>query len=229
MMNVPAEIAVGSTQWAEILRTGAEFFDIRIDSEQMHCFAVHAGELIKWNRKINLTAISDPLEIAIKHILDSITPALIVPQGAAMLDIGSGGGFPGIPLKILMPSLSVTLVDASRKKVSFLNHVIRTLALEDIRAVHVRAETLAQDDGYREAFDVIISRALTALDGFIEMALPLLKPEGMIIALKGRLPEEDVKPARALIKRHNMSLTIQKCPLPLIEASRTIVSLRRKA
>ena len=104
-----------------------------------------------------------------------------------MLDIGSGGGFPGIPLKVLRPKLSVTLIDASRKKVSFLKHVIRTLKLDNIDAFHIRAEDLAAHPSYLNRFDVIISRALSSLEHFVRLAVPLLAKWGIIIAMRGKV------------------------------------------
>ena len=121
---------IGSEKWKNIIKDGAKTMEIHIDQEQVDQCALHAVELMKWNQKTNLTTITDPLEVAVKHFLDSMAPAPLISQSSKMLDIGSGGGFPGIPLKILIPSLSVTLIDASRKKVSFLSYLIRTLKLK---------------------------------------------------------------------------------------------------
>ena len=134
---------IGTNEWSNFLIDHAKKIGIDFDRTQNRLFSAHAAELIKWNRKINLTTITDPIEVASNHFLDSLVPARFMPPHAAMLDIGSGGGFPGIPLKVLLPELSVTLIDASRKKVSFLKHVIRTLKLDDIEALHIRAEDLA--------------------------------------------------------------------------------------
>ena len=111
---------VGSTKWKNVIYDRVKDLDIQIDRGKIDQFGIHASELLKWSQKINLTTISDPLEIAVKHFLDSIAPARFIPPDTSLLDVGSGGGFPGIPLKITIPSLSVTLIDASRKKVSFL-------------------------------------------------------------------------------------------------------------
>ncbi|MBW1867471.1 MAG: 16S rRNA (guanine(527)-N(7))-methyltransferase RsmG [Deltaproteobacteria bacterium] len=225
--NLFADMEIGSDKWKEVINIGADTFDIQIDSEKMDRFAAHAAELMQWNKKINLTAICKPLEIAVKHVLDSIIPSLIIPSDKKkLLDIGSGGGFPGIPLKILLPSLSVTLIDASRKKVNFLKHIIRTLKLENIDALHIRAEEMAGTTGFEKKFDVIISRALTSLESFIAMALPLLSENGMIIALKGNVEGADIKAVKSLIKSHAMLLTLRQYPLPFLKDKRTIVSVR---
>jgi 16S rRNA (guanine527-N7)-methyltransferase len=157
-----------------------------------------------------------------------------------VLDIGSGGGFPGIPLKILIPSLTVTLIDASRKKVSFLKHVIRTLQLDNIDAFHIRAEDLANstaesDAPFNRPFDVIISRALSALDKFITLALPLLAKDGVIIALKGNVDATEIESVRLRVKkvsdrarlqRDNFSLLVKVYTLPYLGLKRSLVSLQ---
>jgi len=225
--NLSADMEIGSDKWKEAIFSGADTFDIQIDSGKMDQFAAHSLELIRWNKKTNLTAICKPLEIAVKHVLDSIIPSLMIPRDTkTLLDIGSGGGFPGIPLKILIPSLSVTLIDASLKKVSFLKHVIRSLKLEKIDAVHIRAEEMAEIAGFEKKFDIITSRALTSLESFIAMALPLLSKNGMIVALKGNIEAPEINDVRRLLKSCAMSVNIQQYKLPLLKDNRTIVSAR---
>jgi 16S rRNA (guanine527-N7)-methyltransferase len=180
---------IGEPAWRRILQAGSLEMGGGITGIEMDQLALHAAELVRWNRKTNLTAITAPEEIAVKHVLDSMAPLPHLPAAGRLLDIGSGGGFPGMVLKILRPDLSVTLIDASRKKVSFLSHMIRTLGLKDISALQARAEALAGEPAYAHRFDVIVSRALCALDAFVSMAMPLLAPDGLLIALKGR-PEE---------------------------------------
>ena len=159
---------------------GAREMGIDLDTEQADRLAVHAEALMIWAEKTNLTAIREPVAVAVKHYLDSLAPAAHIPDNARLLDVGSGGGFPGIPLKILIPSLCVTLLDASRKKVSFLKHVIRILSLEGIDAVCGRAETLSTSI----RFDVIVSRAVADLAAFVRIARPLLTPGGMLLTFK---------------------------------------------
>lgn len=178
-------MAVHSTPWRETVRNGLEHFTVQVTPTMLDQLAFHAAEMLFWNKKINLTAITDPYDVAVKHMIDSAAVLPLITPSSAVLDLGSGGGFPGIPLKILCPSLSVTLVDASRKKVSFLKHVIRTRSLKDIEAFHARGEDLAREESFRGTFDVVISRAFSGLDVFVSMALPFLKPDGRIIAMKG--------------------------------------------
>ena len=194
---------IGSKKWQNLIYEGAKNLDIHIDKQKIEKFAIHALELMKWNQKTNLTAIIDPFEVAVKHFLDSIVPVQIIPPNASLLDIGSGGGFPGIPLKISLPSLSVTLIDASRKKVSFLKHIIRILELKNIDALHIRAEEFANKPGVEKKYDVIISRAFSSMTTFAMTALPFLKKEGVIIAMRGNVSGDDIQLLRSSInKRH---------------------------
>jgi 16S rRNA (guanine527-N7)-methyltransferase len=226
---------IGSTKWKNIIYDGAKDLDIRINREKIDQFAIHAAELLKWSQKTNLTAISDPLEIAVKHILDSIAPAPFIPPDSSLLDVGSGGGFPGIPLKIMIPSLTVTLIDASRKKVSFLKHVIRMLGLINIEAWHVRAQDLSKDCGVHTAYDVIISRALSSMVNFVQMSLPLLAKHGVIMAMKGKLTDKEIESSRSLLEKprdmqgssmSGFNMVLKKYTLPYLNSQRTLVIMK---
>jgi len=210
---------IGSEQWKKLVEEGAENLNIHIDRKITDQFSIHAVELIKWNQKINLTTITDPVEVAVKHFLDSIAPARVMPLCGRMLDIGSGGGFPGIPLKILIPSLSATLIDASRKKVNFLKHIIRNIKLIEIDARQIRTEELAKEKPAKNCFDVIICRAFSRLDKIILKALPLLAKDGTIIAMKGKISESELKSAG----KGDLSLAVEKYKLPFLELERTLV------
>ena len=226
---------LGTSEWSNFLTKQARIFEISLDRSQNRLFSIHATELIKWTKKINITTITDPIEVASNHFLDSLVPAQVIPPAGAMLDIGSGGGFPGIPLKVLLPKLSVTLIDASRKKVSFLKHVIRTLKLNNIKALHMRAQDLAVHPSYINRFDVIISRALTSLEFFVRLALPLLACEGLIMALKGQVDNKELNDLQnnVLSKKMNSSgsidrsftISLKKYSLPFLYSERTIVKL----
>ena len=189
---------IGSRAWLKLIEEGAAAMGMTVSPAQTALFARHAEALLAWNRTTNLTAITSPEAVAVKHFLDAIVPSRCVPPNSAVLDIGSGGGFPGIPLKIMDPTLELTLIDSVRKKASFLKHVIRTLKLEGITAHHIRAEALAEQPDMARSFDVIVCRALTALADFIGMARPLLKAGGVMIALKGDVSEEEISAAKTL-------------------------------
>ena len=227
---------IGSKKWNNVIYDGARELGIQIDRGKIDQFGIHAFELIEWTRKINLTAISDPLEIAVKHFLDSIAPVPIIPPDISLLDIGSGGGFPGIPLKIMIPSLSVTLIDASRKKVSFSKHVIRMLGLDNIEACHVRAEDLPRDSIFNNTYDVIVSRALSSIADFVQMSLPLLAKDGFIIAMKGKITDMEIESVRSLTKKGrdmqenstgNFNIILKNYRLPYLKSERSIVILKK--
>jgi 16S rRNA (guanine527-N7)-methyltransferase len=184
---------IGSPAWKKTIVEGAQALGITVHAGQADQFAAHARILQEWNRKMNLTAIASPMDMAVKHFLDSIVSSRYIKPGSHLLDVGSGAGFPGIPLKVIMPSLNVTLVDATRKKISFLQHVIRQLQLEGIAAIHSRIENLEQKRVGR--FDVIVCRAFSSLDDFVEKSLPLLTPEGLLMAYKGRGLGNDLEQA----------------------------------
>lgn len=228
---------INSAKWKALVKEGAEALKITVNEKQTEQLAIHAAELLKWNRRMNITAITDPFEMAIKHYVDSMAPVHYIPSEAALLDIGSGGGFPGIVLKILMPSLRVVLIDASRKKVSFLKHVIRTLRLERIEAHHVRGEHLPDGRYAQKEFDVIISRAFAALDTFAAMALPLLKHDGMIIAMKGKEADQEMEALKrltiqsgdgAVIDWKDFEIDLIKYRLPRLESKRSLFILKPK-
>jgi 16S rRNA (guanine527-N7)-methyltransferase len=211
---------IGSKEWSQVIVDGAKAFDLDLDHHHTDFFAAHAKELLHWNHTINLTTITDPFEVAVKHFVDSLAPVKLISPGATLLDIGSGSGFPGIPLKVIMPSLAVTLIDASRKRVNFLKNVIRTLRLDGIEALHIRAEDLADDSAYLKHFDTITSRALTDLKSFIRQARPLLAANGQMIALKGLVDQTELEAARSNI------LAVETYLLPFTQSKRSIFQIQ---
>ena len=228
---------VTSKEWKKIIQDGAVKFNIPINQNQLDLFAVYAYELEKWNKKINITAIKDPVEIAVKHFLDSISAVPFIPKKMKLIDIGSGGGFPGIPLKIMLPSLSITLVDAALKRVNFLKHIIRILNLKDIQAVHSRVEQLGIDDKYFFQFDIAICRAFTNMERYISMALPLLKNGGLIIAMKGSEGKHELDSIKKItynddkkkeITINDFHTDIKFLELPILNLSRTVIFMTLK-
>ena len=218
---------IGSKEWQRFIIDSARELGIDMDERVSAAFSIHALELINWNRRINLTAITDPREIAIKHFLDSLAPATCIADRGRLLDIGSGGGFPGLPLKIFKPSISALLIDGVRKKVNFLKHVLRTLGLENIEARQMRTETLMKVPEYATSFDIIISRALSDLSTFVKSALPLLAKHGTIVAMKGEVDTEELSAVRADLPKDHYSLKIEKYKLPSINGHRSLVIIKR--
>jgi 16S rRNA (guanine527-N7)-methyltransferase len=217
---------IGSSEWQEFIQHGAQKMGIAIDERIGAAFSTFASELIQWNRKINLTAITHPHDIAIKHFLDSLASAAFIPEQAKLLDIGSGGGFPGIPLKLSKPLLSILLIDGNRKKVNFLKHVVRILKLEGCEARHIRAEKLSENPEFRHTFDVVISRALSDLKSFIEIARPLVSKQGMMVAMKGEIDPAELDSVRAMIGPDRYQVDIRTYRLPTIPAQRSVVIVR---
>lgn len=176
---------VGDRAWRRLLIQGAADFGFQLDGAQVALFTAYAEELLAWNRRFNLTTITAPADIALKHFVDSLPGAADLGRGWRVLDMGSGGGFPGIPLKIVRPDLTITLVDAVRKKVSFQKQVCRLLGLNAVHCVHARIEDLAGDTDHKGAYDAVLSRALTDLEPLCRLATPLLSDTGRVVAYRG--------------------------------------------
>jgi 16S rRNA (guanine527-N7)-methyltransferase len=172
-----------------------------LSSRQLDAFAWYSSELREWNQRFNLTAIKDPAGIEIRHFLDSLTCylAMSANAGDAVVDVGTGAGFPGIPLKILCPNMKLTLVEATNKKVEFCNHVVTGLSLENVQVVHGRAEDTARDRRYREAYDIALARAVAPLPVLVEYLLPFLRIGGRAIAQKGETAHAEAHDARAAL------------------------------
>jgi 16S rRNA (guanine527-N7)-methyltransferase len=176
----------------DLLAEGAKAFGLFLNDATLGAFDLYLGELVTWNRKINLTAIRTEREIVVRHFLDSLSVFPLLSDVSALLDIGSGAGFPGIPLRLAKPGLSVTLVDAVLKKVDFQKHIIRSLKLQGIEAVHGRVEDGAVWKDREERYDGAVSRAFSDLGTFLGLACPYLRSGGLAMAMKGeRLREED--------------------------------------
>ena len=172
---------------ADMLIAGAKELDIEMRESDIKAFSLYLEELKKWNEKINLTSLRSDKDITIKHFLDSLTVVRFLKDNnvSSLLDIGSGGGFPGIPLKIVMPKLKITLLEAIEKKVNFLKHIIRILGLNNIEAIKGRAEDKEIIKAYKSSFDCVISRALSSIKDYIHLAEPYIKEKGIILAMKG--------------------------------------------
>ncbi|MFQ5901349.1 MAG: 16S rRNA (guanine(527)-N(7))-methyltransferase RsmG [Thermodesulfobacteriota bacterium] len=169
-----------------ILREGTKELGILLSKEKIILFHRYMEELKEWNKGFNLTSITEDREIIIKHFIDSLTLLRFLKPSWKLLDIGSGAGFPGVPLKIVMPELKVTLLEAKEKKVFFLRHIIRTFGLKGIDALYGRAEDMAKKKELRETFDIVVSRALSSLKDFISIGLPFVKEGGILSSIKGK-------------------------------------------
>ena len=222
---------IDSDEWRRTVVEGSRLLGVSVAPDQASALGRHAQELLKWNRVTNLTAITEPMEMAVKHYVDAAAAAPWIDRAARVLDAGSGAGFPGIPLKILRPDIRVTLVDSVRKKVAFLKYVIRTLSLEDIEAVPGRLEDLGRLSAYNCRFDVVICRAFSSLEGFISLTTSFLGPGGYLLAMKGPKAVNDLDHAcvddygfitlddrRFLMRRYRYRL-------PFLESRRSLIRL----
>jgi 16S rRNA (guanine527-N7)-methyltransferase len=160
---------------------------LRLSRAQLSALTLYERELVDWNTRFNLTAIRDPQEIHIKHFLDSLTCLIAMRETPmeCLIDVGTGAGFPGIPIKIIYPKMQLTLVESVGKKAEFCRHVVKILDLQGVEVVQERAETLGQDPTYREQYDWAVARAVAILPVLVEYLLPLVRVGGSILAMKG--------------------------------------------
>jgi 16S rRNA (guanine527-N7)-methyltransferase len=210
-----------------VLVTGAAELGRSLSPAEMRKFYAFAAELKKWGRKINLTAIKDDEDVVVKHFLDSLTLLKVTGTKGRLLDIGSGGGFPAIPLKIIFHELHVVSVDAVEKKVIFQRHAARLLGLHNFEALHVRAEEMAAR--YACSFDWVVSRAFSDIPTFARIALPLTRERGKIIAMKGSEGREEAETAGSALRDIGVDVSdIIEFRLPVSGAARALIVMKRR-
>jgi len=223
---------IGSPEWSHLIVDGAAALGVALVPDHTHLFARHAAELLKWNAVTNLTAITRPEDIARHHFLDSLAPARLIAPGSELLDVGSGGGFPGLPLHVVIDGLRTTLIDASRKKVSFLRHALRAMGLSGIGALHIRIEEIGRNSAALRSYDVITSRAVSALAPLVRAAWPLLRPQGRVIALKGHVSAAEMNALLDTLAGMELGGDILLEPvgysLPGVKSERTLLIVGRK-
>jgi 16S rRNA (guanine527-N7)-methyltransferase len=209
----------------EILKAGATELGLVLGNNEISLFLKYLAELKEWNKKINLTAITDDRDIIIKHFLDSLTLVPFLTNQKTLLDIGSGAGFPGIPLKIVLPELKATLMDSVNKKVIFMKHIIRALGLKNIEAIQARAENKEVMKKFDSSFDVVTSRAFAELGKFLDIAAPYAKKGGMLLAVKGPKGIEELKGLKNL--KGIKSVKAKEVRLPFSNITTTILCFRK--
>ena len=199
---------------------------LNLTPEQINQFQQLTKLLLDWNQRMNLTGITSPSEIVIKHYLDSLTIVKVVPHfaGLRLIDVGSGAGFPGLALAITFPKLQVTLLDATGKKLRFIDHVAEQLQLKNVRTLHARAEDAGRDRDHRAAYDLVTARAVARMPTLMEYTLPFAKEECQVIAMAGSNAFEDAnQAARAIDVLGGELFTIEEITLPTLINPRYLV------
>jgi len=221
----PATIA----EFNQSLTSGAADLGIRINDQQLSLFAHHYSLLLQ-HRTRGLTTITNPVEVAIKHFLDSLTPLLIrdIQPGERVADIGAGAGFPGLPLAIVRPHASYTLIESNQRRAAFLREAAASLGLANVEVIADRAESLGRDPQHRESYDLVVARALAPLPVLLEYCLPLLRIGGDCLALKGPAGERDLAHShRALTTLGGQLAATRKLTLPSEMGQRFLILIRK--
>jgi 16S rRNA (guanine527-N7)-methyltransferase len=216
----------------QMLKSGTEQLGLELDPRQIGLFQTYLEELEAWNRRINLVSAATIESIIPSHFLDSLSCIKSGRFGsdADVIDIGAGAGFPGIPLKIVCPQISITLIEAARKKVNFLDTVIDKLGLLRAKAVCMRAEEFAKISSNRESYDIVVTRAVAALPVLLEYGLPLLKLGGVLVAQKGKLNTEELKAGeRAASMLGGKTVSAMSISVPYLNSERNLIVVEKSS
>lgn len=201
---------------------------VDLNSDKLNIYKKYMDLVLDWNNKINLTAIKDEDEFILKHFIDSLTVKDLIDDNSKVIDVGTGAGFPGIPLKIYNDSLDITLLDSLNKRVKFLDLVIEELSLNSIDTIHGRAEDIAHLNNYREKYDVAISRAVAQLNVLVEYLLPFVKVGGKCICMKGPNASEEIENSKKAIEKLGGKIeVVNKIVLPDSNFERNIVVIKK--
>jgi 16S rRNA (guanine527-N7)-methyltransferase len=214
---------------------GAKALNLRLTEGQLAAFQAYYEELVAWNEKFNLTAITEYEQVQIRHFLDSLSCLLaeetrraLSRPDARIIDVGAGAGFPGVPIKLVCPAVRLTLLEATGKKVSFLEHLVQRLELRQVSAIHARAEELAHDPAHREAYDLALARAVAELPVVVEYTLPFCKVGGWVVAQKGEAGAAEAWGAEKSIKLLGGELRrVQHVELPGLPEDRSLVVIEK--
>lgn len=227
--------SVVSEEFDPILASGALEMEVPLSGESITAFKTYAALLKEWNEKMNLTGIVDDSGIALRHFVDSLT---LIPylkrelsrsggETLSLIDVGTGAGFPGIPLKVAMPPLRITLLDSLAKRIKFLETVCAELMLQEIEAIHGRAEDAGRSKQYREKYDVATARAVAPLNVLCEYCLPFVRVGGIFLSMKGNIDEEAKEAEKAVITLGGTIENLAHFTLPGTDMNRTIVVIRK--
>jgi 16S rRNA (guanine527-N7)-methyltransferase len=219
----------------ERLKSGVQRLGIALVPEQLELFERYYRELVDWNRRMNLTSITDYEEVQVRHFLDSLTVLPLLGQSGRVasvrvMDVGTGAGFPGIPLKIAAPHIDLTLLEATARKADFLHHVVKSLSLEGVTVVNDRAENAAHEIQHRERFAVVVARAVAGLPALAELTLPFCEVGGVVVAQKKGEIDAEVKHAvRAIKAMGGSTAEVRRVELEELNDRRCLVIIRKQA
>ncbi|NLT12393.1 MAG: 16S rRNA (guanine(527)-N(7))-methyltransferase RsmG [Clostridiaceae bacterium] len=220
---------------APVLSTGAAEISVPLSGESIYAFKTYAKLLKEWNDRMNLTGIMDDHGIALRHFVDSLTLVTFLNEEMAkqntkmlsLIDVGTGAGFPGIPLKVAMPEIEVLLLDSLKKRIHFLEEVCNTLSLKKITCFHSRAEDAGRSKLHRERFDVATARAVAALPILCELCLPFVKVGGIFLAMKGHVEDEIEVSQKAVVTMGGTIESVHQFVLPGTDMKRAVVVIRK--
>ncbi len=215
-------------EFKEIMKDNLKELNIELSEEQLEQFYGYLNILLEWNKFMNLTGITDPKEVIIKHFIDSLTVLNKINENDYIIDVGTGAGFPGIPIKIAYPNTKVVLLDSLNKRIKFLNEVIEKLNLKEIKTIHGRAEDFGRDKSYREKFDVAVARAVAPLNILLEYLMPFVKINGKCLCMKGSNSQEEILNSKNAMKVLGGELEESKdFNLPNTDIKRNIIQIKK--
>ncbi|MEA3470446.1 MAG: 16S rRNA (guanine(527)-N(7))-methyltransferase RsmG [Thermodesulfobacteriota bacterium] len=216
-------------KFRDILADASEKINIQLSEGEKALFNKYYKELIFWNKSVSLVSVKSPLDIPVKHFIDSLTVLNFIQKKASrLLDLGSGAGFPGVPLKIVLKPLRLTLVESSRKKASFLKNLTRKLDLYSVTIVNERIESIMGKNDHRGSYDIVISRATFKLPELIEIGEPFLSPGGTLIAMKGKKTDIEVRESSGLALKKGLALPeCHDIELPITGHKRKILLFKK--
>lgn len=210
------------------LKENAEIIGVTLNDEMLEQFYNYKNLIVEWNEKINLTAITDDLEFIVKHFIDSLTINKYIEKNKTIIDIGTGAGFPGIPLKVLNKDNEIVLFDSLNKRLKVLEDIIEKIGFKNIKTLHGRAEETFKNVEHREKYDIATSRAVASLNVLAELMLPAVKVGGICICMKGNNAETEIKEAKKAIKELGGEIiSVDKIILPELNLERNIIAVKK--
>lgn len=215
------------SNFREKLYNKAKEYGFELTEKMTEQFEKYKDLLLEWNKVMNLTAITEEDEVILKHFVDSLVCTKYINPNTKIIDVGTGAGFPGLPIAIYMPNVQITLLDSLNKRVNFLEEVKKNLNLKNVETIHARAEELAHDNNYREKYDYVVSRAVANLATLSEFDLPYIKVNGMAVIMKGSNYKEEIDNAKSALKKLNSKIIKQEEYILEDEIKHSIIQIQK--